>query len=103
MTAETQIKHSTRKKNNALKTKGEVAQSTADLQNKVEQLQAELEKVRKAAAAAAGVIATFLLRFSFNHSTEAQRKNSEHNTALSEESLEEYRKLCGFPFALLLF
>ncbi|KAF8068609.1 condensin complex subunit SMC1 [Lyophyllum atratum] len=74
---EAQITHSTRKINNTGKTKEEVARSEEKLRERVEALQKELESVRRAADAA----------------QEEQRKASQKNMALSEESLEEYRKL----------
>ncbi|PPQ70346.1 hypothetical protein CVT25_000126 [Psilocybe cyanescens] len=74
---EAQITHATRKLNNALKSKDELAKNEAQLQTKVAALENELVSVRKAAERA----------------QEEQRKASQHNVALSEESLEEYRKL----------
>ncbi|KAF8957847.1 condensin complex subunit SMC1 [Flammula alnicola] len=74
---EAQITHATRKLNNALKSKEDVAKNEAQLQAKVAALQQELTTVGKAAQRA----------------QEEQRKASQHNVALSEESLEEYRKL----------
>ncbi|KAJ3507775.1 hypothetical protein NLJ89_g6117 [Agrocybe chaxingu] len=72
-----QITHATRKMNNASKTKEDVAKTESQLQAKVTALQQELASVRKAAERA----------------QEEQRKASQHNIALSEESLEEYRNL----------
>lgn len=75
--AEAQITHTTRKINNALKTKEEVARNEEKLADKVAMLEKELVSVRKAADAV----------------QEESRKASQHNIALSEASLEEYRKL----------
>ncbi|KAJ8515491.1 hypothetical protein ONZ45_g7107 [Pleurotus djamor] len=72
-----QISHSTRKLNNAQKNRAELEKSRDTLQSKVSDLQKELVRVQKAARAA----------------QEAQRKASQHNLALGEESLEEYRQL----------
>ncbi|KAG5644198.1 hypothetical protein DXG03_008861 [Asterophora parasitica] len=74
---EAQITHSTRKINNATKTKDEVARNEDQLSERVETLDKELASVRKTADAA----------------QEQQRKASQLNMALSEESLEEYRNL----------
>ncbi|KAL4266841.1 SMC family protein [Pleurotus pulmonarius] len=72
-----QISHSTRKLNNAQKNREELEKSRDALQSKVDALQKELVSVKRAAKAA----------------QEAQRLASQHNMALSEESLEEYRQL----------
>ncbi|KJA20749.1 hypothetical protein HYPSUDRAFT_166635 [Hypholoma sublateritium FD-334 SS-4] len=74
---EAQITHSTRKVNNAAKSKDELVKTEAQLQTKVTALQQELAAVEKAAKKA----------------QEEQRKTSQHNIALSEDSLEEYRQL----------
>ncbi|KDR79797.1 hypothetical protein GALMADRAFT_241878 [Galerina marginata CBS 339.88] len=74
---EAQITHATRKLNNAQKSKEELAKNEKQLETKVATLQQELVSVRKAAERA----------------QEEQRNASQHNIALSEESLEEYRKL----------
>ncbi|KAG6855965.1 hypothetical protein H0H87_008906 [Tephrocybe sp. NHM501043] len=74
---EAQITHSTRKINNATKARDEVARNEEKLRYRVESLEKELTGVRRAADAA----------------QEEQRRASQHNMALSEESLEEYRKL----------
>ncbi|KAF9479327.1 condensin complex subunit SMC1 [Pholiota conissans] len=74
---EAQISHSTRKLNNAAKSKEDLAKTESQLQTKVDSLQQELVTVNKAAQKA----------------QEEQRKSSQHNVALSEESLEEYRRL----------
>lgn len=54
MTAEAQVAHSTRKLNNALKTKGEVVKDAQNKQIRVDSLQAELQKVKKSADVAQG-------------------------------------------------
>ncbi|KAK0449845.1 condensin complex subunit SMC1 [Desarmillaria tabescens] len=74
---EAQIAHSTRKMNKAKKTKEEVEKTERDVSERVNKLQNELETVQKAA----------------NVAQEAQRMASQHNMALSEESLEEYARL----------
>ncbi|KAK7054035.1 structural maintenance of chromosomes protein [Favolaschia claudopus] len=77
VTAEAHIAHSKRKVDNAAKAKAELERQQATQQTKVNNLQKELASVKKAADAA----------------QEAQRKASQHNMALGEESLNEYRKL----------
>ncbi|KAF7352348.1 Structural maintenance of chromosomes protein [Mycena venus] len=77
VTAEAHIAHAKRKLGNATKAKAELEANQAGLQTKVNNLQKELASVKKAADAA----------------QEAQRKASQHNMALGEESLNEYRKL----------
>ncbi|KAF5378785.1 hypothetical protein D9615_006938 [Tricholomella constricta] len=77
VSVEAQITHITRKINNASKTKEEVARNEKKLGERVDSLEKELASVRKAADVA----------------QEEQRKASQHNMALSEESLEEYRNL----------
>ncbi|KAK7467271.1 Structural maintenance of chromosomes protein 1 [Stygiomarasmius scandens] len=75
--ADAQIAHSTRKINNAQKSKEEILKTQQEVQVRVNNLLSELDSVKKAANAA----------------QEEQRKQSQHNLALSEESLEEYRRL----------
>jgi hypothetical protein len=58
--AEAQITHSTRKINNAIKTKEEVARNEEKLAEKVGMLEKELASVRKAADAAQGTCHYFL-------------------------------------------
>ncbi|KAJ7098698.1 condensin complex subunit SMC1 [Mycena belliarum] len=77
VTAEAHIAHSKRKLANATKAKAELEGQREALQTRVSNLQKELASVKKAADAA----------------QEAQRKASQHNMALGEESLVEYRKL----------
>ncbi|KAJ6560360.1 condensin complex subunit SMC1 [Mycena capillaripes] len=77
VTAEAQITHVKRKLTNATKAKTELESQQEGLQTKVNNLQKELASVKKAADAA----------------QDAQRKASQHNMALGEESLIEYRKL----------
>ncbi|KAJ6561466.1 condensin complex subunit SMC1 [Mycena vulgaris] len=77
VTAEAHIAHAKRKLANATKIKGELEAQQETLQTRVNNLQKELASVKKAADAA----------------QEAQRKASQHNMALGEESLTEYRKL----------
>ncbi|KAJ7637228.1 hypothetical protein B0H17DRAFT_1107250, partial [Mycena rosella] len=77
VTAEAQIAHSKRKLANATKAQRELEGQRETLQTRVNNLQKELASVKKAADAA----------------QEAQRKASQHNMALGEESLIEYRKL----------
>ncbi|KAL0960255.1 hypothetical protein HGRIS_011886 [Hohenbuehelia grisea] len=76
---ETQILHVTRKLNNAQKNQQDLLKDRDNLQKKVDALQGELLKVKQAADAAQA----------------AQREASRHNLALSEDSLEEYRRLKG--------
>jgi structural maintenance of chromosome 1 len=95
--AEAQITHTTRKINNALKTKEEVARSEVKLAEKVGMLEKELVNVRKAADAAQGMLPFVVILLlsdcvDFGR-VEESRKASQHNMALSESSLEEYRKL----------
>ncbi|KAJ7246598.1 condensin complex subunit SMC1 [Mycena haematopus] len=77
VTAEAHIAHAKRKLANATKAKVDLEGQQAGLQTKVNNLQKELASVKKTADAA----------------QEAQRKASQHNMALGEESLNEYRKL----------
>ncbi|KAG6820541.1 hypothetical protein H0H93_015712 [Arthromyces matolae] len=74
---EAQITHSTRKINHAIKTREEVARNEHKLRERVESLEKELATVRKAA----------------DKAQEEQRKAAQDNMSLSEDSLEEYRKL----------
>ncbi|KAF8915965.1 SMCs flexible hinge [Mucidula mucida] len=74
---EAQIAHSTRKINKAAKTKEEVEKSVTDSTTKVKKLEKELGSVEKVA----------------NDAQEAQRKASQHNMALSDESFQEYNHL----------
>ncbi|THU82274.1 condensin complex subunit SMC1 [Dendrothele bispora CBS 962.96] len=75
--ADAQIAHSTRKINNAQKNREEILKTEQEVQVRVNNLLSELDTVKKAADAA----------------QEEQRRQSQHNLALSEESLEEYRRL----------
>ena len=94
MAAEAQITHTTRKINNALKTKEEVTRSEEKLAEKVGVLERELANVRRAADAAQGTLSFLGRLYSADFAgIEESRKASQHNMALSEESLEEYRKL----------
>ncbi|KAF5389616.1 hypothetical protein D9757_004216 [Collybiopsis confluens] len=77
VSVEAQITHSTRKMNNAAKTKQEVVKTQTDLEDRVRNLETELAKVKKDA----------------DKAQEAQRKASQNNMALSEDNLEEYRSL----------
>ncbi|KAJ3798658.1 condensin complex subunit SMC1 [Lentinula aff. detonsa] len=74
---EAQITHSTRKINNAQKTKQDVAKTQSDLEGRVHNLETELAKVKRDA----------------DKAQEAQRRMSQNNLALNEERLEEYRSL----------
>ncbi|KAG7094864.1 hypothetical protein E1B28_005672 [Marasmius oreades] len=74
---EAQITHGTRKHNNAMKTKEDVNKTESELKQRLGTLQTELEQVKKLA----------------DEASDAQRKASHNNLALSEESLEEYRRL----------
>ncbi|KAJ3982202.1 hypothetical protein F5890DRAFT_406855 [Lentinula detonsa] len=74
---EAQITHSTRKMNNAQKTKQDVAKTQSDLEGRVHNLETELAKVKRDA----------------DKAQEAQRRMSQNNLALNDERLEEYRSL----------
>jgi structural maintenance of chromosome 1 len=94
---EAQIIHATRKINNALKSKGDLAKNQTQLEAKVAALQQELATVGRAAERAQGAglfLTTFPIKLIFR--SEEQRKVSQHSVALTEESLEEYRRLCVF-------
>jgi structural maintenance of chromosome 1 len=101
--AEAQIMHTTCKVTNALKMQEEVAQSKEKLAGKVVMLEKELASMRKAADAAQGTFIIIVLletKFlevltSFVHLSyiEESRRALQHNLALSESSLEKYRKL----------
>jgi structural maintenance of chromosome 1 len=69
-----------RKLNNAAKTKEDVTRSEGTISSRLEALRKELASTKKAAEKA----------------QEEQRKASRQNLALSEESLDEYRKLSVF-------
>ncbi|KAJ3905523.1 P-loop containing nucleoside triphosphate hydrolase protein [Lentinula edodes] len=77
VSVEAQITHSTRKTNNANKAKQDVAKTQSDLEDRVNNLEAELVKVKRDA----------------DKAQEAQRIMSQNNLALSDEILEEYRSL----------
>ncbi|KAI0808015.1 condensin complex subunit SMC1 [Fomes fomentarius] len=74
---EAQIKHAERKREKAEQELSKLSQTESEQKRKLESLQADLETVKKAANAA----------------QEAQRKAAQQNLSLSEESLEEYRRL----------
>lgn len=93
MAVETQIAHSTRKRDKATKTQEETAKSKQDIQARVDRMQAELLKVKNSADEASGRRGFASSVQPLNSHTEAQRQASQHNMALTEDSLEEYRKL----------
>ncbi|KAI0078626.1 cohesin complex subunit psm1 [Panus rudis PR-1116 ss-1] len=74
---EAQITHSTRKRDNARKIMEQVERDATKQREKVRSLKRDLEVVQKAA----------------DEAQEAQRIASQNNLQLSEESLEEYRRL----------
>ncbi|KAI0757514.1 condensin complex subunit SMC1 [Daedaleopsis nitida] len=74
---EAQIKHAERKKEKAEQELEKLRQTEDEQKRKLKSLQADLETVTKAANAA----------------QEAQRKAAQQNLSLSEESLDEYRRL----------
>ncbi|KAF9454363.1 condensin complex subunit SMC1 [Macrolepiota fuliginosa MF-IS2] len=74
---EAQITHATRKLNNALKSKDESTKSEQNISEKVEAIEKELASVQRAA----------------DRAQEEQRRSSQQNFALSEDSLEEYQQL----------
>ncbi|KZT07028.1 cohesin complex subunit psm1 [Laetiporus sulphureus 93-53] len=74
---EAQIKHSERRRDNALKEREKAEQAADKQREQLRVLRADLEKVTKAA----------------DDAQEAQRRASQRNLALSPESLEEYRRL----------
>jgi structural maintenance of chromosome 1 len=74
---EAQIAHSTRKRDNAQKLIAQVMKDADKQRSKLASLQRDLETVTKAADAA----------------QEAQRLAAQSSLALSEENLEEYRRL----------
>ncbi|KAH8082807.1 cohesin complex subunit psm1 [Cristinia sonorae] len=74
---EAQMAHATRKRDNAQKIKDQVEKDADKQQRKLDGLRKDLELVQRAANAA----------------QEAQRAASQTNLSLSEESLEEYRRL----------
>ncbi|KAI0063838.1 cohesin complex subunit psm1 [Artomyces pyxidatus] len=71
------ITHSTRKADTAQNIKKQVLKDEAKQKQKLDSYKIELDQIQRAADAA----------------QEEQRRASEHNLALSEESLEEYRRL----------
>lgn len=99
MATEAQITHATRKMNNARKTKEDLAKNQIQLEAKVAALQQELATVGRAAERAQGAVSfcsSVIIIFIFQ--SEEQRKASQHSVALTEESLEEYRRLCVFRY-----
>lgn len=78
MQIEAQIAHSTRKRHNAQKMIEQVTKDADRRRAKLDSLRRDLEVVRNAADAA----------------QEAQRRAAQGSLALSEENLEEYRRLC---------
>lgn len=74
---EAQIKHSERRRENALKEREKAQQAAEKQREQLRVLQADLDRVQRAA----------------NQAQEAQRRAAQTNLSLSEESLEEYRRL----------
>ena len=74
---EAQIAHSTRKRDNAQKMLEQVTKDADKQRAKLASLQRDLEVVKQAA----------------DEAQEAQRRATQGNLALSEENLEEYRRL----------
>ncbi|KAF8996172.1 condensin complex subunit SMC1 [Cyathus striatus] len=77
VSVEAQSTHSTRKMNNATKTREDVSKNVDALKTKVNLLNQQLEEVKKLAARA----------------QEERRRLSQHNVDLSEESFTEYQRL----------
>ena len=74
---EAQIAHSTRKRDNAAKISDQVSKDVEKQRTKLEKLERDLGMVRQAA----------------DDAQEAQRRASRSELAVSEENLEEYRRL----------
>ncbi|KZT66248.1 cohesin complex subunit psm1 [Daedalea quercina L-15889] len=74
---EAQIQHSQRRRDNAIKEREKAEQAAEKQREQLRLLQADLERVKKAA----------------DDAMEAQRRAAQSNLSLSEESLEEYRRL----------
>ncbi|KAI0726494.1 cohesin complex subunit psm1 [Fomitopsis betulina] len=74
---EAQIQHSQRRRDNAVKEREKAEQAAEKQREQLRVLRADLERVKKAA----------------DDAMEAQRRATQHNLSLSEESLEEYRSL----------
>ncbi|KAH9836074.1 cohesin complex subunit psm1 [Rhodofomes roseus] len=74
---EAQIMHSERRRNNAIQEREKAEQAAEKQREQLRVLQADLERVKKAA----------------DDATEVQRRAAQTNLSLSEESLEEYRHL----------
>ncbi|PCH34989.1 cohesin complex subunit psm1 [Wolfiporia cocos MD-104 SS10] len=72
-----QIKHSERRRDNAQKEREKTEQAAVKQRDQLQGLRSDLQKVQKAA----------------NDAQDAQRRAAQHNLSLSEESLEEYRRL----------
>jgi structural maintenance of chromosome 1 len=93
---EAQIAHGPLKVNNALEAKEESAKTEENLAQKVENYENELVSVKRPADKAQGMIiscwSTFV-SYSRPVVVEEQRRASQQNVALTEESLEEYRQL----------
>lgn len=97
MRIEAQIKHAERKKEKAEQELEKLRQTEDEQKRKLKSLQADLETVTKAANAAQGTSSDILICLTTDGHLEAQRKAAQHNLSLSEESLDEYRRLCVDP------
>jgi structural maintenance of chromosome 1 len=92
---EASIAHSTRKLNNAQKLQEQVSKDVEKQATKVRSYQVDLETVQRAANEAQGELRSCMPSsfFLIGLGAEAQRQASQDSLSLSEESLDEYRRL----------
>nr|VWO99827.1 NOT4p [Ganoderma boninense] len=91
---EAQIKHAERKREKAEQELEKLRQTESEQKRKLQSLQADLDTVKKAANAAQGTLCVLVRRdVPEQYPLEAQRRAAQQNLSLSEESLEEYRRL----------
>ena len=93
VTAEAQISHATRKKANSARLIEQVAKDIEKKQEKIASYQRDLGIVRQEADRAQGGFPSRSFNSLSNHIPEEQRRATEGSASLSEENLEEYRRL----------
>jgi hypothetical protein len=92
VTAEAQISHAARKKANSAKLKEQVAKDVEKKQEKITSYHRDLGIVRQEADRVQGDF-SWSFHSSSNRIAEEQRRATEGSASLSEENLEEYRRL----------
>lgn len=92
---EAQIAHSTRKRDNSSKVAEQVQKDMEKQRTRLERLQRDLEMVRAAADEAQGRFSRMSIRRRLysSYATEAQRTASRGDLNVTEQNLEEYRRL----------